>query len=74
MCDDLYGQPSGVGNNAAGGEVVQPHTVLEALDGILDLGVAEEVASVKKRQVRWAIILSLPAIAMWFTLLAWSHL
>ena len=27
--DDLYGQPGGVGSDAAGGEVVQPHTVLE---------------------------------------------
>ena len=32
------------------------------------------VASVKMRRVRWAIIISLPAILVWFALLAWSHL
>ena len=32
------------------------------------------VASVKMRRVRWAIMISLPAILVWFALLAWSHL
>ena len=32
------------------------------------------VASVKMRRVRWAIIMSLPAILAWFALLAWSYL
>ena len=32
------------------------------------------VASVKMRRVRWAITISLPAILVWFALLAWSHL
>ena len=32
------------------------------------------VASVKMRRVHWAIIISLPAILVWFALLAWSHL
>ena len=31
-----------------------------------------KVASIKMRRVRWAIMLSLPAIALWFVLLAWS--
>lgn len=31
------------------------------------------VASVKMRRVRWAIIMSLPAILAWFVLLAWSY-
>ena len=31
-----------------------------------------KVASTKMRRVRWAIMLSLPAIALWFVLLAWS--
>ena len=31
-----------------------------------------KVASIKMRRVRWAILLSLPAIALWFVLLAWS--
>ena len=31
-----------------------------------------KVASTKMRRVRWAIVLSLPAIALWFVLLAWS--
>lgn len=34
--------------------------------------VVSQVASVKMRCVRWAIILSLPAILAWFALLAWS--
>ena len=37
-------QPGGVGGEAARGEVVQPHTVLEVSDGILDLGVAAMVS------------------------------
>ena len=37
----LYRQPGGV--EAARGEMVQPHTVLEVSDGILDLGVAAMV-------------------------------
>ena len=41
---------------------------------IYQIYVVGGVASVKMRRVRWGIILSLPAIAMWFTLLAWSHL
>ena len=32
------------------------------------------VASVKMRRVRRAIMISLPAILVWFALLAWSHL
>ena len=32
------------------------------------------VVSAKMRRVRWAIIISLPAILVWFALLAWSHL
>ena len=32
------------------------------------------VASVKMRRVHWAIIIRLPAILVWFALLAWSHL
>ena len=39
----LYRQPGGVGGEAARGEMVQPHTVLEVSDGILDLGVAAMV-------------------------------
>ena len=31
-----------------------------------------KVASIKMRRVRWAILLSLPAIVLWFVLLAWS--
>ena len=31
------------------------------------------VASVKMRRVRWAIIMSLPAILAWVVLLAWSY-
>ena len=31
------------------------------------------VASIKMRRVRWAVILSLPAIAVWFVLLVWSN-
>lgn len=31
-----------------------------------------KIASTKMRRVRWAIVLSLPAIALWFVLLAWS--
>ena len=31
--------PGGVGGEAARGEMVQPHAVLEVSDGILDLGV-----------------------------------
>ena len=36
--------------------------------------VVSGVASVKMRRVRWAIIMSLPAILAWFALLAWSYL
>ena len=32
------------------------------------------VASVKMRRVRWAIMMSVPAILAWFALLAWSYL
>ena len=40
---DLYGQPGGVGGEAARGEMVEPDAVLEVSDGILDLGVAAMV-------------------------------
>ena len=36
----LHRQPGAVGGEAAGGEMVQPHAVLEVADSILDLGVA----------------------------------
>ena len=39
----LYRQPGAVGGEAARGEMVQPHTVLEVSDRILDLGVAAMV-------------------------------
>ena len=35
--------------------------------------VVSQVTSVKMRRVRWAIILSLPAVLVWAALLAWSH-
>ena len=35
----LYRQPGAVGGEAARGEMVQPHAVLEVAYGILDLGV-----------------------------------
>ena len=41
--DHLDGQPGGVGGEAARGEMIQPHAVLEVSDGILDLGVAAMV-------------------------------
>ena len=41
--DHLDGQPGGVGWEAARGEMVQPHAVLEVSNGILDLGVAAMV-------------------------------
>ncbi len=41
--DDLYGPPGGVGGEAARGEMVETHAVLEVADGILDLGVAAMV-------------------------------
>ena len=31
------------------------------------------VASLKMRRVRWAIMMSLPAILAWLALLAWSY-
>ena len=40
---DLYGQPSAVGWEAARGEMVQSHAVLEVSDGVLELGVAAMV-------------------------------
>ena len=40
----LYRQPGGVGGEAAGRQVVQPDTVLEVSDGILDLGVAAMIS------------------------------
>ncbi len=43
MRHHLDGQPSGVGWEAARGEMVQPHAVLEVANGILDLGVAAMV-------------------------------
>ena len=39
----LYGQPGTVGGEAARGEMVEPHAVLQVADGILDLGVAAMV-------------------------------
>ncbi len=41
--DDLDGPPGGVGGEAARGEMVEAHAVLEVSDGILDLGVAAVV-------------------------------
>ena len=41
--DHLDGQAGSVGGEAARGEMVQPHAVLEVSDGILDLGVAPMV-------------------------------
>ena len=41
--DDLEGPPGGVGGEAPRGEIVEAHAVLEAADGILDLGVAAMV-------------------------------
>ena len=43
MGDDLDGQPGAVGGEAARGEVVEPHAVLQVADGVLDLGVAAMV-------------------------------
>ena len=43
MRQHLHRQPGGVGGEAARGEMVQPHAVLEVADGILDLGVAAMV-------------------------------
>ena len=39
----LDGQPGGVGGEAARGEMVEPHAVLQGADGVLDLGVAAMV-------------------------------
>ena len=41
--DHLDGQPGGVGGEAARGEMIQPHAILEVSDGVLDLGVAAMV-------------------------------
>ena len=41
--EHLDGQPGAVGWEAARGEMVQPHAVLEVANGILDLGVAAMV-------------------------------
>ena len=43
MRHHVDGQPGGVGWEAARGEMVQPHAVLEVANGILDLGVAAMV-------------------------------
>ena len=43
--EHLDGQPGGVGGEAARGEMVQPHAVLEVANGVLDLGVAAMVGS-----------------------------
>ena len=40
----LYRQPSGVGGEAARGEMVQTDAVLEVANGVLDLGVAAMVS------------------------------
>ena len=39
----LDGQPGGVGDKTARGEVIEPDAVLQVSDGILDLGVAAMV-------------------------------
>ena len=39
----LNRQPGGVGSEAARGEMVEPHAVLEVSDDVLDLGVAAMV-------------------------------
>ena len=44
MRQRLDGQPGGVGGEAARGEMVESHAVLEVPDGILDLGVAAMVS------------------------------
>ena len=41
--DHLHRQPGAVGGEAARGEMVEPHAVLEVSDGVLDLGVAPMV-------------------------------
>ena len=43
MRQHLHRQPDSVGGEAARGEMIQPHAVLEVADGILDLGVAAVV-------------------------------
>ena len=43
MGHHLYRQPGGVGGEAARGEMVQAHAVLEVSDGVLDIGVAAMV-------------------------------
>ena len=43
MRHHLHRQPGAVGWEAARGEMIQPHAVLEVSDGILDLGVAAMV-------------------------------
>ena len=43
VCDHLHRQPGAVGGEAARGEMVEPHAVLEVSDGVLDLGVAAMV-------------------------------
>ena len=45
MRHHLHRQPGGVGGEAARGEMIQPHAVLEVSDGILDLGVAAMASS-----------------------------
>ena len=42
----LYRQPGAVGGEAARGEMVQPHTVLEVAYGVLDLGVTAMIGRV----------------------------
>ena len=44
MRHHLYREPGGVSGEAARGEMVQPHAVLEVSDGILDLGVAAMIS------------------------------
>ena len=43
MGHHLDRQPGSIGGEAAGGEMVEPDTVLEVSDGVLDLGVAAMV-------------------------------
>ena len=45
MRQHLHRQPGSVGGEAARGEMIQPHAVLEVSNGVLDLGVAAVSAS-----------------------------
>ena len=56
--DHLHGQPGAVGGEAARGEMVEPHAVLEVSDGVLDLGVAPMVG------LQLAVIISFSDMTM----------